>query len=300
MAAIFAERLSPLTLGTAQLGMPYGIANAATMPTAAEAGAVFDAAWAGGVRCVDTARAYGEAETRLGEWLRGRAPRPLVITKFPPLDAASPEAAVAALDAHLRASLAALGLESVDGWLAHRAADLSMPEVCERLRALVDEGRIGAFGASAYGPDEVRAALGIRGLSLLQAPVSVFDRRLAQTGLLGACADAGIVVFARSAFLQGAVFLDPAALPAHLAPLEGPLERLREIAAEARSSSAALALGYARAVQGVASVVVGALTPAQLRADLTFAPLDPGLAAELARVADGLPEAVVDPRNWPG
>ncbi len=288
------QRLSPLTLGTVQLGMAYGVANPPGMPDAAAARAVLDAAWNDGITCFDTARAYGEAEARIGHWLDGRPERPLIVTKFPPIDA------TAALDGHLAASRAALRIESPDGWLAHRASDLARRSVADRLRALAKAGRIGGFGVSAYTPDDVRSALAVPGLALVQAPVSLFDRRLARAGLIECCAEAEVVLFARSAFLQGALFLDPARLPAHLASLSRPLARLRAIAAAAGLTLAALAVGYVRALPGIASVVLGALDPDQLSESMAAAPLDSGLAAELEVAVGDLPEAVLDPRRWPG
>ncbi|MDP9263469.1 MAG: cytidylyltransferase, partial [Acidobacteriota bacterium] len=57
---------SEFTLGTAQLGMPYGIANQQGMPSESDGFAIIRTAVASGVTSADTARGYGEAERRLG------------------------------------------------------------------------------------------------------------------------------------------------------------------------------------------------------------------------------------------
>ena len=59
-------RLSRLTLGTVQLGLPYGIANRAGQPEYGEIRAIVAAAVEGGVNCFDTAAAYGTSEAVLG------------------------------------------------------------------------------------------------------------------------------------------------------------------------------------------------------------------------------------------
>jgi hypothetical protein len=56
-----------LALGTVQFGLPYGIANHAGQVTRAEAKAILQFALANGIDMLDTAIAYGDSETCLGE-----------------------------------------------------------------------------------------------------------------------------------------------------------------------------------------------------------------------------------------
>ncbi len=60
-----------LVLGSAQWGMPYGIANLAGPPDADELEAMLAQARNAGVRSIDTARAYRDSEDRIGQILRG-------------------------------------------------------------------------------------------------------------------------------------------------------------------------------------------------------------------------------------
>ena len=64
------ESVSRMVLGTAQLGMTYGIANERQKITPRQAGELVNAAWGRGVRFFDTAQAYGCSEVVLGEALR--------------------------------------------------------------------------------------------------------------------------------------------------------------------------------------------------------------------------------------
>ncbi|WP_052487416.1 aldo/keto reductase [Gordoniibacillus kamchatkensis] len=73
-------RLSQLTLGTVQLGMPYGIANNSGMPSEEQSFAILDEAWNGGVVSYDTAAAYGRSEEILGRYFAGK--KPTLITKL--------------------------------------------------------------------------------------------------------------------------------------------------------------------------------------------------------------------------
>ena len=56
-----------LVLGTAQLGMNYGIANRSGKPSSRETNAIIQRAWGEGIRVFDTAQAYGDSESILGE-----------------------------------------------------------------------------------------------------------------------------------------------------------------------------------------------------------------------------------------
>ncbi len=301
-----AHCLSRLTLGTVQLGLPYGKLRPSLPPDDSEAGALLDAAWAGGIACFDTARAYGEAERRLGVWLTahggsgdGRS-GPLVVSKLPVLDEISGQDPAAAVERAFHESAARLGQSRLAGYLVHRASDLHLPGVADALRGLAEAGRIGAFGASVYTVEDAERALAVPGLGLLQGPVSALDQRLVAAGIVERCAARGVVFFARSAFLQGLVFADPAALPPRFAAAKQPLERLRGLARDAGVPLAALALAAARPRSGHGSVVVGIAGRAELADVLAATGLEisadaVSAACELGR---SLGPEILDPRRW--
>ncbi|MBQ8699417.1 MAG: aldo/keto reductase, partial [Schwartzia sp.] len=61
--------MSGLCLGTVQLGMKYGVNNElGRQPTRKESYDVLQAALELGIDCFDTASAYGNAETVLGDF----------------------------------------------------------------------------------------------------------------------------------------------------------------------------------------------------------------------------------------
>lgn len=55
-----------LVLGTARLGMPYGVANLAGQPDAETVTSIVSSVWSCGVRFFDTAQTYGTSEAMLG------------------------------------------------------------------------------------------------------------------------------------------------------------------------------------------------------------------------------------------
>ena len=76
---------SELTLGTAQLGMQYGVTNRTGQPSRELGVEMVRRAIAHGVTTLDTARGYGEAEKVLGAALAGAwRSRVEVVTKLGP------------------------------------------------------------------------------------------------------------------------------------------------------------------------------------------------------------------------
>ena len=58
--------ISRLALGTAQFGLPYGIASGRTQVTISDVSAILQLASCSGFRVLDTAASYGDSEIVLG------------------------------------------------------------------------------------------------------------------------------------------------------------------------------------------------------------------------------------------
>lgn len=294
---------SRLSLGTVQLGMPYGVANRSGMPDAATAEQILDAAFLGGITTLDTAAAYGESEARIGRWrLRHRTHAATrVVTKLP---AAPAEDALVSdfVTKAIQRSSRQLAMDRLDLVLTHRGEDLLRPVVADALSAAVDRGSIAGYGASVYDPALALAMLDRVPISALQVPVSVVDRRFVDSGVLDRARERDAILFARSTLLQGALAMTPASLPAHLAMLAPVIAALQALASSLRLTPAQVALRAVTDLPGVTSVVVGVEGTDQLAAhlDALAAPAIPEhLLAPIAAAAAGLPAAVVNPAFWP-
>jgi aryl-alcohol dehydrogenase-like predicted oxidoreductase len=284
-----------LGLGTAQIGLPYGLAG---RPLARESAAeLLRVAWEEKVDLLDTAAAYGEAERLIGE-LRPPHARFAVVSKIgAPTEAGIPPAAQA-----VRAALARLRVARLDALLVHHAPHLLAPGGAERfaeLERLKGEGLVGRLGVSVYDAATLKAVLDAYPIDIVQLPLNVLDQRLLRDGSLAALAARGIEVHARSVFLQGVLLAEPARLPTRLAQARAPVERFHARAAAAGLSAAAAALGFVARCAGVSRIVVGVDSASQLRANLAALreALAPGRAFDAAALAVE-ERAVVDPRSW--
>ena len=147
----------PLVLGTVQLGVAYGAANLTGLPDPSLAADVLATAVAERITHLDTARAYGASEARIGAGIaRGLGEHVGVVTKVRPLDDIADDAPQGwgheAVRASVEASLRALGTASVDALLVHRAADWSRPGVRAALLALRAEGAVRLVGPPCRAP----------------------------------------------------------------------------------------------------------------------------------------------------
>jgi aryl-alcohol dehydrogenase-like predicted oxidoreductase len=294
---------SPLTLGAVQLGLPYGVANAVGQPDEGEARDILETAVSSGISVIDTARAYGNSEERIGAWLSNCTHRGLhVITKTPPLEGDTDQELRLALRRSLTASCEALQVRRLDVVLVHRETDLLKHAVAEALAEAAAEGLIGAFGASLYNPDIGLKLIETVPVSALQLPASLVDDRFQRAGVFAAAKAAGVAVFVRSVFLQGALLMKPEKLPDHLRPLAGPLLAMREFARRHGRTPIEVLILAMRDIPGVSSLVVGVEQATQLRpltAAIRARPLDEPELETLRRTVGQLPDNVINPSAWP-
>ncbi|MEM9175856.1 MAG: aldo/keto reductase [Myxococcota bacterium] len=298
-----------LALGSAQWGMPYGIANRQGKPEDAALDAMLARARAAGVRAIDTARAYGDSEARIGRALRD-APSSegwRVITKLAP-DVHAPGLGIAdgleRVSTSLAQSRAALGQDVLPVVLLHRFAHRHAcgGKLWRTLLAEREAGRIGQLGVSAATPEEAWAALDDPDVEVLQVASSLLDLRLVRQAFFPRARELGRTVYVRSLFLQGVAHLDPRTLPGFLAPAAEALGQIHDVAARIGVTPRALFLGFARECLPGAHPVLGCESDAQL-AELLEDWSDERIdVAALAALLDALPtlEAdVVDPSRWP-
>ncbi|MCR5889657.1 aldo/keto reductase [Hymenobacter sp. J193] len=252
----FAQRLA---LGTAQLGLAYGINNTAGQPSLAQAAALLKAAQEIGITLLDTAAAYGDSESRLGQLLPALTlPGFQLVTKV----AAGSSSEVTS---QLRASLQRLGQQRVYGVLFHDfAGQQQWPEAWGALQATQQAGQTERIGVSLYHPWQAEWLLEKRlPVSLVQLPLNVLDQRFVP--LLPVLEAAGIEVHARSAFLQGLLLRNSEQLPAFFAPLRDKLQRLHQLATDQQLPLEALLLLFAASFPQISRLVVGVDSVENLR-----------------------------------
>jgi spore coat polysaccharide biosynthesis protein SpsF (cytidylyltransferase family)/aryl-alcohol dehydrogenase-like predicted oxidoreductase len=303
----------PYLLGTVNLGISYGAANTRGLPSESEAYQILAAAADVGVTHVDTARAYGQSEQRIGAALaRGLGERIGVVTKLRPLDDVPAYApggwAKSAFEASVADSLRALRGSSVDALLLHRAVDLSKGNgaVRDGLRELREAGVAKVTGVSVTNPAELLAVLTDDEVGYVQMPFNLIDSRWVTPEVTAALvARPDVVITVRSVFLQGLLVGGDAAQWPQIDGVDP--ARIRRTIDElvrdlGRASAADLCLAYVLGHEWVTSVVIGADSPDQVREQaelIRHKPVTREQMREIRTRLGVLPEQLVDPSLWP-
>jgi len=304
-------RPAELVLGSVQLGLSYGAANRTGKPSHAAACRLVARAAEAGITKFDTARAYGDAEERLGDALHARK-TVHTITKLSPLSALGADAARqdvrAAVDASIEESLRALRRSSIDCLLLHRAQHMTAfgGAIWERLIEHLEDGTVLALGVSVQSAAEAIDALACSDVCHIQLPFNLLDWRWNAAGVIARIkARSHITIHARSVFLQGVLTAkDPRVWP-KLEGVDAPgmIALLAEIARDfGRDGVADLCLAYARGQDWIDGVVVGMETELQLDENLRLSlrpPLSPHDCAAVEARIPRLPECLLDPAQWP-
>jgi aryl-alcohol dehydrogenase-like predicted oxidoreductase len=286
-----------LALGTVQFGLPYGVANTQGQVSYEQAEAMIGAMRRAGIDTIDTAIAYGEAETVLGRiGISGFR----VVSKVPAL--CEPGRAVDDwVVAHVEASLERLRVPRLDGLMLHAPDDLLGPHGAALARGLQraqDAGLAERIGLSLYSPEQLATLVDRLPLEILQIPFNVFDRRFVETGWLDRLVAEDVEVHARSVFLQGLLLMSPDLIPSKFAPFRSFIDGWHAwLASDAAAGKSALqiCLSHVASYAGISRLVVGAESLAQLRDIIDAISTAPLRAPEsLASSAASL----INPAQW--
>ena len=259
--------MSGLCLGTVQLGMKYGVNNElGRQPTKEESNAVLQGALDIGINCFDTASAYGMAETILGDFglseRRDVHQRPVrIISKLRPN---CPDDAETVLN-EIRASLLRLHAKKLYGYMLHRVSDLFCEEIMRGLCQAKECGLVDHIGASVYEPQEAMDVLRDGRLDMLQVPYNALDTRLDQNGVFSSAREQGVEIYARSAFLQGLLLMEPEQAERNVSGAGVHIQRFQSIAAKHRFTPGEAAFLWSYCHPFVDYLVFGVDTAAQLK-----------------------------------
>ena len=277
--------MSDLVLGTAQWGNAYGVTNAVGRLADPELAAIVAAAHEAGIASVDTARGYGDAQVRLRLFARDFAVTTKVSGGGDVLE-------------QVDASLAELGVDSIDGVLIHdwdaldcKGQGMSVLSYGQ----LLDSGKVARVGVSVYDAVGLESAVstfdaGGVPLGVVQVPANALDRRLDASSVLMDLFAGGGQVVVRSAFLQGVLLSRGGGLADH-----PDVVRFREsVASETSLLEACLA--HVRALPWVTHVVVGVTSAVELKQIVDAWESCSAALADSSLASSDLD--LIDPRRW--
>lgn len=155
-----------------------------------------------GMTLIDTAEMYGDAESVVGEAIRGRRDEVFVVTKVLPSHA-SRRGTIRACERSLRK----LAVDCIDLYLLHWSGSEPLGDTFAAFEELRQAGRIKSFGVSNFDLGELQAAQRIAGPGGIATNQILYNlaRRGPEAALIPHCEDAGIVIMAYSPLEQAAL-----------------------------------------------------------------------------------------------
>lgn len=184
-----------LCLGTAQLGMDYGINNNTAL-SKKDPKKIMNTAISNGIITFDTAAGYGTSEQILGEYFLNKRLQPQIITKC---GADEPEE----LEDSLKVSLGFLKQSKVNGVLFHKANHMYNKALVNKLINLKEKNYIENIGVSVYEPKDAVFAIMQEWVDYIQIPYNLLDQRLHESDFFSIASSKNKTIFARSILLQG-------------------------------------------------------------------------------------------------
>jgi aryl-alcohol dehydrogenase-like predicted oxidoreductase len=203
-------------LGAAQFGQNYGVANTIGYIDEKKAASIVRRSQEMGFDTLDTAIAYGESESILGnigvdQWK--------IISKLPAIHESCLDINKWILNLTLE-SLNRLKIKKLYGLVLHRSNQLNEsngPDIYEALVALKHKGLVEKIGVSIYAPGDLEALWGKYRFDLVQAPLNILDRRMVCSGWAERIKRSDCELHVRSVFLQGLLLIPACRRPLQFA-----------------------------------------------------------------------------------
>lgn len=295
-------KISELTLGTVQLGIPYGINNKNGMPSYEQSAGILQTAIDGGIVSFDTAKGYGKSEAVLGRFFSENPAMKTLITKVE-FDKESPDEIKDSLFEKVKDSAKVMGLSKLPLVLLHSESYLEKygKTLIDALKELKEEGLTDSVGISFSDKSKLMEMTDPKVFDSVQIPANMFDNEEIRNGRIKELSKSGIAVYVRSVYLQGLFFMDTDSLPPKIKSAKPALDKLRHIAKDNNLSMTALALSYMRGAEGITSLVLGCETKEQLKESLSLfdlPPLSQGISDKITEISEEIESVVIRPWEW--
>ncbi len=246
--------LSRISLGSAQFGLDYGIANSTGKVKKSELRLIFKKALHCGINTIDTAIDYEDSESNIGDL------KPIkfnIVTKLPKVPSNCINIGDWVKD-NVSNSLKKLNVPSLYGILLHRPFDIKKyKDLYNELNKIKESGAVKKIGISIYSPSELDDLLPTYQFDLIQTPLNIFDRRIVDSGWLRRLSDLGIEIHTRSCFLQGLLLLKKHERPLFFDRWSNIFDKWDSFLLESNNDPVGVCLKYPLSFKSINRVIIG-------------------------------------------
>lgn len=302
--------ISKITLGTAQLGFNYGIANVNGKPDFNKSIEILNYSWQNEINTFDTSPLYGNSEKLIGSFISSKSidnlENLIIISKLPRIqleDKLTFDNLYMHIKNQIFQSIKNLQIKKIPIYLIHHTPDINIKDglIIDCLTQIKSDGLIDKFGISAYNPEEVKTSLKFKDINVIQIPINIFDQRLIRNGLLKELKKRGYIIFARSIYLQGLFFISPEKLPKNLKIAKEPLLKLQTIIKEYNIDIDKLTFLFVRDLPEISSLVIGTEKVKQVERNIKILKEQPLLNDIRNRIMEEfseISERIINPSLW--
>lgn len=274
--------MNKFILGTAQLGLKYGINNDSGKPSNEESNKIIERSIDNGIINFDTAIAYGNSNEILNKFVNIN-----IFTKIPYLKNFTSEN----IKMYLKQPTFCLYL--------HDFKNYSI----ENINILKEEKIIRNVGVSVYDLDEAIIVLEDNLVDYLQIPFNILDTRWLDDKFQNLLKNTSIKIVVRSVYLQG-LLINP---EKHLKNLKIKnynyiLDNLKNITLELNISLKELCLFYVMSQTWVNDIIFGVETLNQLDENINlinnYKNIDEQTLLKIQNLFKNIDQKIIDPRQW--
>lgn len=251
--------ISQVVLGTVQFGLDYGVSNSEGKTHKNDAHKILSRAYELGIRELDTAPSYGDAESII---IDGRVDGYKINTKLLPGDN------YCSVDVSKKINESILNFGgNVNSVAFHSIIDLiskDYPVLIDELKHLRDLGRINKIGVSIYNEEDLLLLNNKLTPDFIQLPFNIYDQRFKSNTLINKLREEGCEIHVRSVFLQGLLLMEEADIPNGLKSVISYHNRIHDFEKISKMSIYKMCLSWVMNQAWVDKIVVGVNDIAQL------------------------------------
>jgi len=243
-----------LALGTVQFGLDYGISNTSGQVNFDEVKDILTFAQKNNINTLDTATAYGNSETVIGN-ICSQAKLPFsIVTKL------SPSANKNSLTEELEMSLKKLKVPNVYALMLHDVEMLLSsqgPRFYQQLVELKQNHYCQKIGVSVYTPTQLIDVIKNHQIDIVQVPINILDQRFTEPELIKHLKNKNIEIHARSLFLQGLLLMEENNRPLYFNQFNHSFDKLNHFCNSHSLSKLEACISFAKSLPFIDKFVIG-------------------------------------------
>ena len=281
-----------LIIGTAQIGMRYGVAGGGDFDQR-KVDDLLKLAVSHNINSIDTAPGYGDAHLKIG---KSAVKNLNIITKLPKLNLKTNHYKKIKND--VKNYLTTLNCRKLYCLLLHNPKDFLSSNgnsIYLALNLLKEEGLIEKFGVSTYELEDLNSIVDNFKIDIVQHPVNILDRRLEKSGTLKKLNIQGIEVHCRSVFLQGLLLLNLERINSKFYPFRKDLLKIHNFSMKSQKTIQEICLSYVLNIKNISKIIVGIDDKKQLKELIKIIENKEVINIPEFKISN---KNILDPRTW--